>query len=274
MDSRGNFESAIDSAAKFWNVAVSPDGRRIAVVKDGDVWTYDRVRKLYTRLTRTEQREQDLVWTPDGREVIYVRDEPQFDIFKRAVDGGRPEERVLTSSDDKSPSSISPDGKTLLFDDASNGTNDVWMIPLNAGPSPERRLVLSGPAEQRNAVFSPDGHWLAYQSNESGKYEIYFSPFPIDRGPSREQVSTNGGEGPQWSVDGKLIYFQSGGRVYRVAVRPEVGEIGTPEALPQVDRMTGATVAPDGRLLIGRTPQGVATQSVNVILNWASTVKH
>jgi hypothetical protein len=33
-------------------------------------------------------------------------------------------------------------------------------------------------------------------------------------------------------------------------------------------------VAPDGRLLVWRTPKGAATNSINVILNWASTVNH
>jgi Tol biopolymer transport system component len=274
MDDRGNFEPAIDAAAKFSGAAVSPDGRRIAVVRDGDVWVYDRARRLFTRLTRSEQRERALVWTPDSREVFYIRDVPQFDIFKRAADGSRAEELVLTSKDDKSPSSISPDGKTLLFDDASGGDADIWAAPMAGGPQAQRQHVVSGPANQRYARFSPDGKWLTHQSNESGRNEVYLSPYPVDRGPARLQVTTDGGEGAEWASDGRTIYYASSGRIFRVQVKPEAGEIGVPQALPRVDRIRGVTVAPDGRLLVSRTPQGAATNSINVILNWASTLNH
>jgi Tol biopolymer transport system component len=274
MDDRGNFEPAIDAAAKFSGAAVSPDGRRIAVVRDGDVWVYDRARRLFTRLTRSEQRETALVWTPDSREVIYIRDVPQFDVFKRAADGSHAEELMLTSKDDKTPSAISPDGKTLLFDDASGGDEDIWAAPMTGGPQGQRQHVVSGPANQRYARFSPDGKWLTYQSNESGRNEVYLSPYPVDRGAARLQVTTDGGQGAEWSSDGRTIYYTSSGRIFRVQVKPEAGEIGVPQALPQVDRFRGMVVAPDGRLLVWRTPKGAATNSINVILNWASTVNH
>ena len=274
MDQKGSFEPALDSAANFTGMAVSPDGRRIAVVRDGDVWTYEMARHLFTRLTRSEQREQSLVWTPDSREVIYRRDVPQFDVFRRAADASRPEELVLTSKDDKNSSSISPDGKTLLFDDESGGDGDVWAVPLRGSPNAARQRIASGPGNQVGGVFSPDGRWIAYQSNESGRNEVYLIPYPVDRGPARQQISTEGGQGPEWSPDGRMIYFAFGGRVLLVAVKPDVGEIGKAEALAAIDQAKGATLAPDGRLLVMRTPKGVAAQSVNVILNWASTVKH
>ena len=106
---------AVDSSGRFTGASVAPDGRKVAVVRDGDVWIYDLQRKVFSRLTQTEQLEANLTWSPDSREVFYVRDVPQYDIFKRSADGSRPEERVITSANDKIPESISPDGKVLLF---------------------------------------------------------------------------------------------------------------------------------------------------------------
>src|SRR6202022_1726117 len=54
---------------------------------------------------------------------------------------------------------------------------------------------------------SPDGRWLAYTSLESGRPEIYVKPFPI--GNDRWQISANGGVMPQWSSDGRDLYFAS-----------------------------------------------------------------
>ena len=60
----------------------------------------------------------------------------------------------------------------------------------------------------RGAVaFSPDGQWMAYVSDESGQDEVYVRPYP---GPGQEHViSTNGGEEPVWSPDGRELFFRN-----------------------------------------------------------------
>jgi len=58
---------------------------------------------------------------------------------------------------------------------------------------------------EANARLSPDGHWLAYSSgNEVKRNEIYVQSFPRPV----KQVSTNGGDHPVWSKDGKDLFFQ------------------------------------------------------------------
>jgi len=64
--------------------------------------------------------------------------------------------------------------------------------------------LLVTPATELAPRFSPDGHWLAYSSDESGRQEIYVQPFPALG--HRAQVSTDGGEQPVWSADGRLFY--------------------------------------------------------------------
>jgi Tol biopolymer transport system component len=245
------------------------------MVRDGDVWTYDVQRRLYTRLTRSEQRETDLLWTPDSRDVLYIRDVPQFDIFKRTADASQAEELVLTSAKDKSPSSVSPDGRTLLYDFFEAGTeDDIWAVSLVRGEAGTPVRILGGPGRQTDARFSPDSKWIAYVSTESGRSEVYISPYPTNRGPGRVQVSVNGGAAPRWSRDGHSIYYSGIGRITRVNVNPETGNVGTPQVSPRVDRMQGWSLGADGRLLIRRTPENAALMSLNVILNWASTLEH
>jgi serine/threonine-protein kinase len=275
IDDKGNEQPALDSAGRMSYVEASPDGRKIALVRDGDVWTYDIQRRIYTRLTRSEQQERDLIWTPDSRDLLYIRDVPQFDVFRRPADASRPEELVLTSSRDKSPSSVSPDGHTLLYDFYDPGSeDDIWAVSLVRGGVSTPARIIGGPGRQINARFSPDGKWIVYVSNESGRSETYIAPYPVDRGPARVQVSVNGGEAPVWARDGRSIYYWSNGRLIRVSVNPEQGDIGTAQPLPRIDRLQGWSLAPDGRLLIRRTPENAAAQSLNVILNWASTLEH
>jgi Tol biopolymer transport system component len=274
IDARGSEEPALDSASRITTALESPDGRRIAVVRDGDVWVFDRQRKLFTRLTRSEQREQDLVWTPDSRSVLYQRDVPQFDIFKRAVDASRPEELILTSSVDKAPLSISPDGRILLysFQSKPSDNEDIWAASLDQSNQKAPDLVLGGVGRQANAAFSPDGKWIAYTSDESGRSEVYVVAYPSSGVASRLQLSVSGGYTPRWTRNGRTIYYSWADRLFRVSVNPPAETVGTPELLPRIERMRGWTLGADDRPLVGRTPEGVASQSVNVVLNWASSL--
>jgi Tol biopolymer transport system component len=270
-DEGGNDEAAIDSAARYTTAVPSPDNRKIATVRDGDIWIYDRQRKVFSRLTRTEQRETNLIWSPDSRELYYSRDVPQYDIFKRAADGSAPEQLVVTSPNDKSPNAVSPDGQTVVFSE-SIGADDLFTIPVASTTDPSRRLLISAAGVQRGASFSPDGLWLVYQSSESGRSEVYLSPYPIDRGPSRQQLSDKGGDSPKWGPDGRTVYFSSAGRIHRIRVNPRTGEIGTAELLTRVPAVLGWEMGPDGRILGGRLAKGTERRSINVILNWASSL--
>jgi len=271
-DEGGNEQMAVDSSGRFTGASVAPDGRKVAVVRDGDVWIYDLQRKVFSRLTQTEQLEANLTWSPDSREVFYVRDVPQYDIFKRSADGSRPEERVITSANDKIPESISPDGKVLLFHEDVGNANDLFAIAPSTGNHPERKMILGGPLSQHDASFSPDGQWIAYVSDESGRDEVYVSPYPTDRGPSRQQLTYGGGGVPKWGADGRTIYYGLVGKINRVRFNPRTGEIGTPEPLTKIQPALGWTTSPDGRFFILRVAKSAERHSIKVVLNWASTL--
>jgi serine/threonine-protein kinase len=273
-DEDGNETPALDSAARFRDATVSPDGRKIALVRDGDVWIYDLQRKIFSRLTQTDQLEEDLLWSPDSRELFYVRDVPQYEIFKRAADGSRPEQLAVTSPKDKDLGSISPDGKTLLYDDDADGKDRIYATSPNPDDRAEKKLVLGGDVRYQRPAFSPDGRWIAYMINESGRPEVYVSPYPVDRGPARIQVSDAGGNAPQWSKDGQTIYYSWGGRLFKARVNPESGDIGTPEMLRKIQPHLFWSLAPDGRFLIGRVSKSAERHALKVILNWPKTLEN
>lgn len=81
--------------------------------------------------------------------------------------------------------------------------------------------------------ISPDGHWLAYVSDESGKWEVYVQPFLSPGG--KWQISSNGGKQPEWSRDGKELFYVAADRnLMAVAVRPGLSlDPGTPKQLFQ-----------------------------------------
>jgi serine/threonine-protein kinase len=272
-DEIGNEEPAVDSVARYSDAIASPDGKKIAVVREGDVWIYDRQRALYTRLTDTEQIETSIVWSPDNRFVYYMRDVPQYDIFRRAADGGSQEELVATSGNDKHISSISPDGTTMFYDTDAGADDDIFAAPTTPRAESKPLAIIQGTGSQENAVFSPDGAWFTYSSNESGRTEVYLAPYPVNRGGTRQQVSIGGGDYAYWSPDGRSIYYIFSGKIMKVAVEPRWGNIGRPEALNRIQPILGYTVGPDGRFLISRTGKGAERHSVKLIINWPATLK-
>ena len=267
VDEGGAEERADLEPGAYAEVRPSPDGRRIAVVRDGDVWVFERGRRIFTRLTRTDQVEGNLIWSPDSRSVFYVRDVPIFDIFRRAADASSPEVRVVSSGADKAPTSVSPDGRTLLFDH-DDVSNSIGAIDL--GAEARYRTFIDGAGDEEAAVFSPDGGWVAYASDESGRSEVYLVPVPGSRAVSRQQLSIDGGAAPEWGPDGRTVYFRSSTQISRVRVNPRTGEIGKPEILSRLPQFSFWSIGPDGRFLIGRPATGSDQPSLRIVTDWTA----
>jgi eukaryotic-like serine/threonine-protein kinase len=124
--------------------------------------------------------------------------------------------------------------------------------------------------------LSPDGRWLAYMSNDSGSPEIYVIPFRGGQG--KWQVSANGGVSPQWSRDGKeLFYMDVTYNLFAVPVKEAGGvlqfgagqQLVTNWSAPQVFY----DISPDGKkILLDRISQQVS-QSVTVVSNFTEGLK-
>jgi eukaryotic-like serine/threonine-protein kinase len=176
---------------------VSPDGSRVAVVVEGDIWVWDNVRGTLTRLTFDASEEVSPLWTADGTRIAFAsRDKG---IFWKAIDGTDESQRLLDTPR-ALPSAWAPDGTLLYY------TSDIGRLSMAGAPKAET-LLGTNFVEARPAL-SPDGRWLAYESNESGQFEIYVRPFPdISRG--RWLVSTSGGVDPLWAPDGHALFYRS-----------------------------------------------------------------
>jgi Tol biopolymer transport system component len=268
-DINGNEEPALDSSARISAAVVSPDGKKIAISRDGDVWIYDRQRGVYTRLTDTEQAEFNLIWTNDSKDVLYSRDIPQYDVFRRSADASTPEQHVLTSVNDKYAFSITPDGKSVIYEESAPEGSDLYVAPLDPADKTAAVRIIGGTGAQSAAAISPDGQWLAYTSSESGRKEAYVAAYPIGRGPQRQQVSISGATAAAWAVDGRAMFFRNGEKLYRVTFNPQTGDIGKPEVITKVQPGFDWSVAPDGRFLVAKLARGGEHRSLKVILNWS-----
>ena len=113
-------------------------------------------------------------------------------------------------------------------------------------------------------------------SDENGKTEVYVDSFPKPSG--KHPISIAGGERPEWSPDGRRLYFRAGDKMMGVAIQTSPSFVaGTPEVLFTVPKgltSQGCVPAVDGRFFC-EVEASVATPStplprtvIHVVVNW------
>jgi Tol biopolymer transport system component len=279
-DRSGESREMVGDPGDIGAISLSPDGRWLAMVvtstsaEAADIWVRDLSRGVTSRFTFNEEGDYNPTWSPDGRRIVFsaTRD-GNADLAVRAVGGSGEVEFLLESERAQHPSSWSSDGRYLLYYDRGEETNwDIWVLPLAGDEEPYPFLMT--PFVEVRSRFSPDDRWVAYQSNESGRSEIYVQEFP---GPGGKwQISTAGGSEPQWSPDGKELYYISPEmNMMRVSVQTgDSFDAGIPEAmfpvrLRQIINTNRYLVAPGGeRFLLLSSLQEDSTPPTTIVLNW------
>jgi Tol biopolymer transport system component/DNA-binding winged helix-turn-helix (wHTH) protein len=258
-----------------YGASFSPDGRQVAFCWNGEIpdgetrpwWQGDW--DIYVkfvgssevrRLTSGPALDFAPVWSPDGRQIAFVRDRRI-----RVVSALGGSDRAVSDFAIFLPAVWSPDGRYLVAGrqgppDATDSGNGLYLIPLEGGePRAITRPTASG-ADQSPA-FSPDGRRLAYASCDAFRLECEVDVLDLDAsfagtGPSRRLAGPlgMGRAGLTWSRDGKFVIFNAEevqlSYLWRVAAAggqpPERIEIAGANAV------FPSTVATDDRLAFTR----------------------
>jgi Tol biopolymer transport system component len=285
-----------DRTGKAIGIAAEPDGnsllhpelshdeRRVAVTRSvlgkQDIWILDLLRGSYTRLTSDQAIDQYSSWSPDDMQIAFqsIR-KGTFDLYRTSARGSGADEEILETSNIKSVSDWSRDGRFLIYAEADPATGrDLWFLDLTANPRMAHEFVRT-PFEERNGQFSPDGHFVAYETNESGRFEIVVEGFP-GQGP-KFPVSTDGGTQARWSADGKELYFISpDGKLMaaRVTLKSQGIEPEKPSALFSTHIVGGGAggnavnrqeyaVSREGHFLINEQIDDYVSP-ITLVLNW------
>jgi eukaryotic-like serine/threonine-protein kinase len=288
VDRSGRVIGPVSDPADYQTTRLSPDGSRLAVelhdVRSGtgDLWIIDLATGQKSRFTFDGMHNNEGVWSPDGRQLVFVgRPNGVRNLHLKPVDGSTGDEPLLAPGHDRMPLDWSPDGRHVLFREDDPDTNmDVWVLRM-----PERRPIpfLRTPFREEDAKFSPDGRWVAYMSNETGRDEIYVASFP--EGTAKRKVSLNGGRAPRWSRDGKEFFFVESNRTILVAPASWNGQpmFGVPRPLFTHEMRAGSPLTSADvwfdvsgrRFLILPPPAGPAPPAppLTVVENWPALLR-
>jgi Tol biopolymer transport system component/DNA-binding winged helix-turn-helix (wHTH) protein len=264
----------------------SPAGKAVAVDhidgNNSNIWIYDTASGRRTRFTFDAANDIAPVWSPDGRDIVFASSrQGHLDLYRKAFEGGKPEELIYADGDDKYPTSFSRDGKFLLFDRHRESEADpsIWVLAL-APEQPGAPLkpfpLLPKAHGESHGEFSPDGGWIAYQSHEAGTSQIYVARFdPLASSVSVElQISAAEAFFPRWRKDGKEIFYSSRRRLMAASVTLSKTSVKVGEERPLIDpgqSLTGYAVSPDGQRFVLRLRRGQAAfRPITVVQNWDS----
>jgi Tol biopolymer transport system component len=281
FDREGKQVGNVGQPDEYSGLRVSPDGKRVAFARRGDVWQMEFARGIPTRVTFGSGT--DPLWSPDSQRIAYWGGpHPPPNLFSRSANGTGDEERLIESPDSLTTQDWSSDGTSLLYlvnsNDLSSKTPfDLWVLPMTGNSQPVP--FLSTPFREGRGQFSPVGKWIAYTSNESGADEVYVQSFPAGGGKWR--VSSKGGDWARWRRDGReMFYIAADRKVMSVEVAAVSGslEFGSPRALFTIPVARAASgnlapytydIMPDGQRFLTIAPVTDATSpTMTVILNW------
>jgi serine/threonine-protein kinase len=263
---------------------ISPDGKKLVVqifsAGSEDLWIYDFSRNTLMRLTFSGGGGSAApLWTPDSRKVIYRSRVPNLTFREKAADGSGAEETLFgkeLEDPGATPSTVSPDGKTLLFG-RRNETGAIGINSISLDGSAKVQPLMQSTFNQSSARFSPDGHWIVYSSSESGRDEIYVQPYP---GPGGKWlISAEGGSYPLWARSGREIFFRNEDKLMVVPVETQpTFKAGTPRLLFRGGNyvmLQNYDVAPDGQhfLMIREKDAPPSSKEVSIVLHWTDELK-
>jgi len=217
---------------RFSDLALSPDGKKVAFVARGEVWAASaKDGGDAVRITNTSGAEAEVTWSPDSKTIVYTSDRNgPAHLYQYEFAGERETELTSGDASDYTPR-FSPDGKLIAF---QRGIRELAVLDL---ASKQVRTVAKASFDApplgstRAFEWSPDSKWIGY---------LAFS-MP-QRFRNAYVVSATGGDAKpvsflanvftdtiSWSRDGKFLLISTGQRT-------ENGQLARIDLVPQTPK--------------------------------------
>jgi Tol biopolymer transport system component len=185
-----------------------------------------------------------------GRNRLAYTDSPTVTAIWRAALGTSEavvERPLLRSTGREINPSWSPDGTKIADVSDQSGSDEIFVSDAE-GRSRAQITQLKGP-RIGSLRWSPDGKTLVFDASSDHGREIFTMPATPGTKPARVQINASNAS---FSHDGKWIYFQSRGQIWKATVTG-----GDPQSVAQQNGAGQPMESADGKYVYFRSRRGI-----------------
>ena len=203
----------------------SRDGQLVVYITypEGTLWRSrvdgsDRRQLTYPPMYTTMPR-----WSPDGKQIAFqgaMPDKSLMRVFVMSTDGGTPQELLPDDQISEDDANWSPDGNSLVFAHSptlgSTNPNDFVLVRYDF--KSKQLSTLPGSSGLYGPRWSPDGHFICGLTFDQRKLML----LEVAKGQWSELAAGQEIEYPNWTRDGRYVYFETAGDGGRELLRVNV----------------------------------------------------
>jgi Tol biopolymer transport system component len=187
-------------------VAVSPDGKTLAIDLQGSIWTLPAAGGAAKRITDVFNDARQPAWSPDGKWIaFFAYRDGGYDLWEIAPDGTNQHKLTTGPFDDREPA-WSHDGTRIAFasdrGSALGSSYNIWVLNVATG---DVHRITNDPSENHMPSWSPDDSEIAFASTRDDGHSVW--AVRVSDGSERKLITADGTiEAPSWGPSGQVVY--------------------------------------------------------------------
>ena len=217
-----NEANFVAAAADATEMALSPNGKEIAVVVRGEIFVSSIDHKITKRITNTPEQERSVGFSPDGRKLLYAGERGgSWNLYETSIARTNEpyfynstiltEEALLKNGEENFQPKYSPDGSEVAF--LENRT----VLKVIGVTNKVARLILPGDMNysysdgDQHFDWSPDGKWFLSTFLDKSRWSREVGLISATGSNPIVNLTLSGyeDERARWMMGGKALIFAS-----------------------------------------------------------------